>query len=682
MNPSTTETDQEHRPATVTAAPLPSRYRPRPLSALRRRAAARPAVLVLLLAVAVGACAVIGSQRVFPYLTDDHDEGIYLLQAHALADGQLFPRAPKHPDAFVPWLSLVSEGRYVVKYTPVHAAILAVGVRLGDVRWSLGLVASGVVVLTYALAREVLGSRRLALLAAVFMALSPLFLLQSTTFLSYTSSLLLLEGFALALLVGMRTNRRLLLSASGLIFGLAVFARPYDALVFSLPFGGYFLASRWRRRAELARGAAWFAAGAALPLVAMLAYFEAATGSPFRSPFNLLEPRDTLGFGVRKLLPNLPELAFTPSKGWYGVSRYVLLTSFWGFGGLLLIGFFLSSVIRLRMSGPQPWVALVAVTFMTGYLFFWGAYATSFRGGLTALLGPFYFLPVLVPLTLLAAKGFADLWSTDRLLARVAFASMVVVSGYLLVKAVNVNLRLTNDDRRMYTPVANARLGRSVVFVPPVYGPQLLHPFAWLHNAPDYDGERVYALDRGDTANLDLLEDYPGRSAYRMVLHGRYRANPSDPGLTTSLEPLSVVKQPSIGAVLSLRSSTRDPYVALTVTAGGWKEWFVLDTDSRPGRRYRADITIGPDAVRVDGPVEGRVSQTVDEDGFLSISVETSSDGQSWHTRYQRRLGYGIEAGALEVLLPGTVPVNELRADPLVIDTGGPATTAERAGGA
>ncbi|HEV3401483.1 MAG TPA: glycosyltransferase family 39 protein, partial [Acidimicrobiales bacterium] len=373
--------------------------------------------LVLGLAVAAGLWALVGSQLVFPYLSDDHDEGLYLLQATALADGDLFPTAPEQADAFRPWLSVLDGDRYILKYTPVHAAILAAGLRLtGSARSSLALVAAGVVLLSYALAKEVLGNRHLAALAAAFVAASPLFIMQSATFLPYCSMLLLLEGFALALLRGARTNGRLLVGLSGLVFGLALFARPFDALLWGLPLGAYVAVSQWSDRRRLLQTAGWFVLGSVLPVLAMLAYYRAATGSPFRTPFNLLEPQDTLGFGARRLVPGAPELDFTLAHGIYGIIRYVLITLAWAFGGLVLVGFFLAGLLRRRVGGPQPWLALIVLTFACGYMFFWGTFGTSLRGGLSSFLGPFYLMPVLVPLTFLAARGFGAVWRHDRFL--------------------------------------------------------------------------------------------------------------------------------------------------------------------------------------------------------------------------------------------------------------------------
>lgn len=662
-----TRTDQEHRPVAVEQPALTSATRPpRRLRAAGAWVANRPALIVVALALAVAIWAVVGSRLVFPYLSDDHDEGLYILQAHALADGHLFPPAPRPPEAFVPWLSVFFDGKYVTKYAPVHASFLAVGVWLGSVRWSLALLAAAVVVMSYVLAKEVLGDRRVAAVATAFLALSPLFVLQTATFLPYCTSLLLLEAFTYTLLRGMRSHRRLLLAASGFILGVAFFARPLDALTFAAPLGVYFVLSQRHDRAMLTRNTASFALGAALPLLAMLAYYRAATGSPFRSPFNLLEPKDTIGFGVRKLLPYHPDLVFTPALGWYGVARHILLTSFWVFGGLVLIGLFLACVVRGRVRGSQPWLLLGAVTFSCGYLFFWGTYGMSLPGSLTAFMGPFYFLPVLLPIAFLAAKSLAGVWQRDQAVAIVTFLSMLGVSAYVFHKAVQVNLQLTEDNRRLYTAVANADLDRSLVFVPPMWGPHLLHPFSALQNTPDYDGPTVYALDRGDEANLLLVEDFPGRTLHRLRVHGHYRALPPDPGLTSSLEPLAVVEPEALRTRVVLRNPTAEPYLVLSVARAGRKDSFVLATQSSSARRYEVSIAVTTDSVDVAGPVEGHSVEQVEPDRSLVVSVAVGpAAGEPLQTLYERRLAYAIRPGSLKVLLPGSVSINELPEDPL-----------------
>ena len=656
-----TDTKHSDRAVSVDEARRPSPHGPRRLAAAVGWVIQRPGALVAVLAVGAVAWAVVGSQQVFPYLSDDHDEAIYLLQADALAHGHLFPPAPEHPESFRPWLSVVSGDRYVLKYSPVHASFIALGMLLGTPRLALGLVAGAVVVVSYLLGKEVLGDSRKAALASAFLAASPLFLIQSVTFLPYCSSLLLLMAFALTLLRGMRSSRRLWLWASGFLLGVAVFARPFDAVLFAAPLGLYFVVSSWPDRAKLLRHAGWLALGAALPLAAMLAYYWAATGSPFRSPFSLLEPRDTLGFGNRKITPGHPDLIFTPALGMYGVVRHVILTSFWSFGGLVLMGFFFTGLLRHRRGGPEPWLALVALSVPLGYLFFWGTYGTGLRGSLTAFLGPFYFLPLLLPVTFLAARGFADFWPRDRLLGVLALVSMLTASGYLLVRGVQVNLRATREDQKLYSTLAQIEGERTIVFLQPLYGPTLLHPFTVLRNSHDYDGRTVYALDLGEHQDLDVIDAYPGRTAYRFRLEGGdYRDNPPDPALYSSLQPMRVVEQPRLRTTLSLQNPAADPVVAVSVVLNGRRDTFVVDTQSYPGKTYRASLGIGLDSVDLSGPVVSHVVEPVDHEGLI-VSVSVGPGGaDASRTVYQREFGWNAEGSSLRVLLPGYLATNHL----------------------
>ena len=625
----------------------------------------RATVVVLLLAIGAGTWALVGSERLFTYLSDDHDEGLYLLQANALAEGHLFPPAPEHAEAFRPFLSVLSEGRFVLKYAPVHASILAASIVLtDDARPALALIAAAVVIVSYGLAKEVFGERFRAALATAFLALSPLFLVQTATFLAYCSNLLLLEGFALALLRGVRLKSRPLVVVGGLVFGVALFARPFDAILWAVPIWLYILWSLRSERRRLTGSLSSFTLGALLPVAAMLMYYWAATGSPLRTPFNLLEPQDTLGFGPRRLLPGQPELLFTPAHGTYAIVRYALLISAWGFGGLILVGLFVGGLVRRRLQGPAPWLAMVVLSFSVGYMFFWGTFGTSLKGSLTSFLGPFYFLPVLVPVAFVAAKSFGDLWRRDRLIGGSTFAGMLFVSGYLLFKVFQVNLQLTAEDRKVYTPITDARLDGALVFLPPLYGPQLLHPFAYLQNDAEYDGRTVYALDRGERQNLDLLEDFPSRDLYRLRLTGVYRANPTDPRLRTSLERLHVVDRTTVRGSLEFENPTEDPEVVVSVAFNGMKDSFVLDTQSRHSKGHAVTLSIGLGSVAAHSPVEAHVREPVDGDGLLSISISARRPGaEEPRIVYARHVAYDIDGQSLRLLLPGTTSVNETGSD-------------------
>jgi Dolichyl-phosphate-mannose-protein mannosyltransferase len=502
-------------PASGVPAVAPAADPVRPPAVSRGRS--RPGLALAALALGAAVWAVAASALFLPRLTDNGDEAVYLLQAESIRSGNLFPPARQPAGAFLPWLSKPAGDHYVTKYTPVFPAFIALSHRVfGSDRAALALTAAGAVVACFCLAREVLGRRRDAAVAAAFLAGSPLFVIQSATYLSYLFNAALLMGFAAALLAGLRRRARALLALAGLLLGLAGFARPFDAVLFAAP---VLACSAWSGRHCIARRlgeAGWFALGALPPLTAMVVYFRLATGSFLTPPFTFVGPSDTLGFGPRRMYAGMPFLDYTPGRAVVAFGRLTVLTGFWGFGGLLLIGLAVVGYRTVR-SGAARWLVLVAVTVPAGYAFFWGSFASSEWGGPWRF-GPFYWLPVIVPASILAAAGFARFRRWDRLVARLVAGGMATVSLFVVVRALAEHRRYGAVREQLYAAplAAAADLDRAVVFLPPLDGPYLLQPFSLARNAT-FDGPVVWALDRGPRKNLDVVRRLTGRTPYRVL---------------------------------------------------------------------------------------------------------------------------------------------------------------------
>jgi hypothetical protein len=76
--------------------------------------------------------------------------------------------------------------------------------------------------------------------------------------------------------------------------------------------------------------------------------------------------------------------------------------TFWCFGGLLVIGLAVAGwrVLR-RRRGASP-LAAAALAIPLGYLFFWGSY-NALTWGAPYHLGPYYWMPVVIPLAVFGA---------------------------------------------------------------------------------------------------------------------------------------------------------------------------------------------------------------------------------------------------------------------------------------
>jgi len=281
------------------------------------------------------------------------------------------------------------------------------------------------------------------------------------------------------------------------------------------------------------------ALGAALPLAGMLAYFRAATGSFLRSPFTLLDPSDTIGFGPRRMFPEQVAIDYTPVEAALGFMRLLFLTSFWSFGGLVTVALVLAG-LRWQRGRAEPWLGLVALTVPLGYALFWGSYGSTEWTGPWRF-GPYYWIAILAPLSILGAAGLRRLRRWDRVVGSVVAVGACLVSALVVARAIGIHLLFTAERQRVQEAArAASDLNGAVVFLPQLQGGWLLQPFSLARNA-SFNGPVIWALNRGDRSNLEVLEQFPGRTPYRVVARGSRNPHPPDLGFHTTLERLQVV---------------------------------------------------------------------------------------------------------------------------------------------
>lgn len=456
-----------------------------------------------------------GSAWIFPELSANSDEGIYLLQADGLREGHLTLPAPaQDAEAFVPWFSATEDGEFILKYTPVHATVIATGSALGSPRLALGAIAAAQVMAVAFLARVLRLDRAAVAMAAVLLASAPLVLQLSITYLSYGTSLalaLFTAGFAIR---ADRHRSQVDAVLAGLLWGVALFARPYDAVLWALAIAiGLGIEHRhhgaWREPVRLLPAAVL---GAVVPIVAFLAFNAAVTGSVWQLPFNLLEPMDRLGFGPRRALPSDPTIDFTVARGFAALGRNSLLVIGWGGGGLLGIGLGLRHLIS-RGTGT-PFLAALLLVWPVGYLFFWGSYLTVFiwDGGL--FLGPYYYLPMVAGFAIAGGAGLAGLRQHDGRLWAGAIAMAAVLTLMIAVPRISEQ-RDRSTQRVTLADAVEAAVdevdGDTLVFLPAIYGGYLQNPWSFLRNTPSIDGPVVFALDGGPARNARIADRYPDR---------------------------------------------------------------------------------------------------------------------------------------------------------------------------
>jgi 4-amino-4-deoxy-L-arabinose transferase-like glycosyltransferase len=532
-------------------------------------------VVVVVTALVSAALAVTLSKTVFSRLSVNGDETAYLLQARAFAHGHLFPPVTHPAGSFTPWLGVIHGDHYVLKYTPVVAGFFALSLLLtGGYAFGLAALAAGLVGATFLLAREVTGDSRVAATAAVLMAASPVVLVQQALVLPYVLFLVLAELTLWALIAGARRARPQLLAAAGLLGAIAFAARTLDALLVLGPAVAFAL---WRLRHRL-RVAAGLAAGAVLPFAGLLWFDDAATGSPLRLPFSLFESGDTLGFGVHRLYPGEAGRRFGLAQGLHGLGRHLeLIGGGWAFGGVLIFALAVVALLRKRASPELLTVLAGGLLLVLGYLFFWGTWNAAIVWGAVRYLGPYYLMPLLIPLCILGALGLHEIAAAGSWRAVSAVGLAAAVSGVALVPALRSDLALKAGNVQLAQAISAQ--GHSLVFVD-TYPSYLQHPTPVISNHFPVGGKTVFALARGGD-DFGVLRGFPGRAPYRLRLLGEYGKLPHS-RYGAQLEHVHLVRGRTLTFTVSVRLPARVSVGRVEVLTGRVRRYWLL-RGSHPG---------------------------------------------------------------------------------------------------
>lgn len=645
----------------------------------------------LVLAALAGGLVVAVAILVFPHLSNNHDEAVYLQQAALLLDGQFQYHAGPIADAVRPWFFVRDGGRLYPKYAPVPAGLFAVGMALGVPRLSLGLIAAGNAALVYALARAAY-DRRTATLAVVFLLASPLFLVTSATFLPYAPTTLLNLAFAFAYVRAARRSSLRWAAVAGVAVGLAFFARPYTAVLFALPF---LIHATWSlvaarhdlpalRSTVLRQGTTALLGLAGVGLT--LAYNWSITGDPLLFPYEAFAPLDGLGFGRRKLLGH--ELRYTPTLAVRATRHllWTLLTRWTAAGVLGTVAAFVGIVATIRPRRRTDWrpsptdlddrtlrVLLLGVlaSVTLGNVYFWGTVnvlgdPTDPTNGVIAFLGPFYHFDLLLPLSAFGAAG--TLAATRRVRHRLRDADglparqrRAIVLALLLVAApvslaaeasvvrppVERNLAYSERYDRAYEPFEDRRLEDAIVFAPRTYGDWLAHPFQRFRNDPGLDGGVVYAIDRGGP-NFEVVDAYPNRSYYRYTYRGQW-LDGSGTGITPALQRLTVRRAPQLDATTPVDVPADAVAVVVRISNGETTARYRLDdpaelnrSHDRPnGSRLEVEWSLSPDGARLERTTVGveRVAgpAAVQIAGNETVAVSITLHSERGPTRTHRQ---------------------------------------------
>ena len=589
-----------------------------------------PAVV---LAVVAALVALWARHVLFPGLSWNRDEPVYLWHVDALRAGQLTPTDGGHPSLFHPWLSARGDGTLFTQYTLGWPLVLLLfAVASGSAGNALLVGAALAVLGTYAFALEITHDRSLATVAAALMVGSPLLAVQGGAYLSYLFTLGLGLVFGVLLLSGVREGRHGRLLVAGALLGWICLTRPYDAVLWGGTFGLYALVvhrARWR---TLLRPALSCGVGALPFVVVTLLYNRHVTGSLGQFPITAADPLDTFGFGPKRLMPTFEIVDYDLAKAARGTAK----------NAFFLPWFLVGSYVGLAAAGVGLWrrrreqstvlLVLIGAAFPLGYFVFWGNWLSSLAARIG---GPIYFVPLFAPLCLLIASTVVDAWRARRRVGQALVVALVVGTLPFAISRFDVNRDISVRQEPWRTSVEGLE-GPALVFVADS-APYLLFLNPFGSNGPDLDDRILYATDRNPEM-LDLIAELPDRTAY--VQQGSVPAPDTGPredplDLSVDLTPVEVVRGEGLtlfAQVPAVRGASR---LVVVLEADGLRVEEVLDGGGGPVRFSLAA-----------GALPSR--------GLLSVTLGAGDDDDDAraHPLARHEVPYRIVDGVVEALTP------------------------------
>lgn len=503
-----------------------------------RRRVDPPLLGALLLAVGTVILAAWVSTTIFDRLPHVEDEVAFLFQARTLADGEIVAAPPERPEFFRMPFVIVRDDMWFGKYPPGYPLILAAGVVAG-LPWLVNPLLGGLAVLLVFVIGRRLYDAATGLIAAALLAVSPFLLLQAGSTMSHVAALVWTLLALLAFEAVVRRASSWAAVGCGVALGMLALTRSLTAAGIGLPIAIWLLVMVGHDRRNL-RLAGFVAAGALPFVIALLAYNQFTTGSPFKTGYELWWDWDRIGFGkgvsrdgdytLHDAWDNLKSNAGDLTMYLYGwpwrLSVVPAIAAAALAAGRALVWW--RRPVRRPGSAARNanhWDLFLAGTVVSLI----GIHVIYWTDG--QMYGPRYYFEAIGALVLLSARALvflANVLSERVRRARLSSATARVaapVAILLVVTALSLhNARYFSQarfdefrdwygiNREGLDTVHDAGITNAIVFVHAATWSEYA-PF-FLQSAPSLDSDIIYAIDRGPAANRLLMAEFPGRTAY------------------------------------------------------------------------------------------------------------------------------------------------------------------------
>jgi hypothetical protein len=603
-----------------------------------------PWITVAGLAIGAYVLSIVMARALFPLGSANQDDAMYRYFADLLEHGRIGLQPAD--DAFRPWASGHSGNRIVMIYEPVWPAMLAFAdLVFGTKRAAVGIAAAASVVLIALLGRELFGRWRYGLVAALCLALTPLFAFQTGVTLAYNFQLALTTAVLLLAVRGVRHESALHLAAAGLVWGLAFWARPYDGAVLAVVLAPWIFIGGQRTKRATVRRVLFAGMGAVVPLAMFALYTNATLGTPFRSHFSVLGSANRPGFGQRGI-SNGTEMQFNFKDGVGATGANMKWMLGWMFGGALAVPLVVwGAVLAFRRTRFTYVLIGLAVAVVVAYTAFWSQHAIVWGWRGVEHFGPFYHLALLVPIALFTALAIVELFSRHRAVGSAALLILVVATGVGIEPKVRPNRLITDGFEARAADFEALHVDRGLVFIEGRIdlGWNGLVPF--LQNTPDLDGRYVIAQDNG-VGNFDALDRFPDRTPITV----QAVFDPAAPFLARYVpQRMRVDEGPDVTATVEIVDPEGGHRVVAyaRVEDGGVREQLLTES-SPPGFR----TTISWRLTNRDEQGVGVVP--LNENGRLELGVTLDADdGKGSNEEHMLVYAYRLRDERIQLLRPG-----------------------------
>jgi len=425
----------------------------------------------------------------FPH---SQDEVSYIFQAKNFRAGQLFGKSLPAPiNSFFEHEFIINQDKWYGIFPPGWSALLAAGMVFNMEHFLNPILGLVILITSFAFAKTVTNWRT-SFFLIVSTALSPFFIIQNSSFLSHTLTGLLYLLFFLSL-----HHKKLFWS--GIILGLTLWTRPYNAVLVALMGFSYLLIFQGYK--EIAKNWQKFLLilpGFILCVGLFLFYNRILTGNFLVTPQLQYFPGNTVGFGKRG---SEWFMDFTPMMGYKNMtinfhSLLDTLSAFPYWASIFPI-FFLFLPSQNRKNHKVIMFLCISILIqVVGY----GLY--HYHG---VLFGPRYWFEIFLFLIILVSLGFdrlvevlSQIFHNDTWVSGVlTFALSVIIIGATTVNLPHI-IESQKGENAMLKPILPQNLThKSIILIEgsnqswQVYGKYLVL------QSPKLDGNIIYARNNG-----------------------------------------------------------------------------------------------------------------------------------------------------------------------------------------